>query len=74
MKYAIDKIENNIVLLESLEDKIKIEVPLNELPKDIKEGSIIIFTNNEYKLDTETESARKETIKNKFAMLKKKSG
>ena len=74
MKYAIDKIENNIVLLESLEDKTKKEVSLDILPKDIKEGTILTYNNNEYKIDLDTEKERKESIKNKFAMLKKKSG
>lgn len=74
MKYAIDKIENNIVLLESLEDKTKKEVSLDILPKDIKEGTILTYNNNEYKIDLDAEKERKESIKNKFAMLKKKSG
>ena len=74
MKYAIDKIENNIALLESLEDKTKKEVSLDILPKDIKEGTILTYNNNEYKKDLDTEKERKESIKNKFAMLKKKSG
>lgn len=74
MKYAIDKIENNIVLLESLEDKTKKEVSIDILPKDIKEGTILTYDNNEYKIDLDTETKRKESIKNKFAMLKKKSG
>lgn len=74
MKYAIDKIENNIALLESLEDKTKKEVSLDILPKDIKEGTILTYDNNEYKIDIDTETKRKESIKNKFAMLKKKSG
>lgn len=74
MKYAIDKIENNIVLLESLEDKTKKEVSLDILPKDIKEGTILTYNNDEYKIDLDTEKERKESIKNKFAMLKKKSG
>lgn len=74
MKYAIDKIENNIALLESLEDKTKKEVSLDILPKDIKEGTILTYNNNEYKIDLDTEKERKESIKNKFAMLKKKSG
>lgn len=74
MKYAIDKIENNIVLLESLEDKTKKEVSIDILPKDIKEGTILTYDNDEYKIDLDTEKERKESIKNKFAMLKKKSG
>ena len=41
MKYAVDKIEENIVTLESLDTKEKKEVPLEVLPSNIKEGTIL---------------------------------
>lgn len=72
MKYAIDKIVNNLALLESLEDNTKKEVLLEELPTNIKEGSILIYQNEQYLTDEKTEKERKETIKNKFDMLRKK--
>ena len=37
MKYAVDKIEENIVTLESLDTKEKKEVLLEVLPSNIKE-------------------------------------
>jgi len=72
MKYAVDKIDNNIVLLESLLDKTKKEVSINILPDNIKEGSIITYENNIYTKDEEQEKQRRTTIKNKFDMLKKR--
>lgn len=72
MKYAVDKIDNNIVLLESLLDKTKKEVSINILPDNIKEGSIITYENNIYTKDEEQEQQRRTTIKNKFDMLKKR--
>ena len=41
MKYAVDKIEGNIVTLESLDTKEKKEVLLEVLPSSIKEGTIL---------------------------------
>lgn len=75
MKYAVEKIEEDIVVLESLEDRTKKEVQISELPENIKEGNILTYENELYKKDEELEQQRRETIKNKFDMLrKKKSG
>lgn len=72
MKYAIDRIINNLAIIESLEDKTKKEVPLSELPENIKEGTILSYENEIYVKDEILEDQRRTTIKNKFDMLKKK--
>ena len=72
MKYAVDRIINNLAIIESLEDKIKKEVPLTDLPEDLKEGNILTYENNVYKKDEELEQKRRILIKNKFEMLKKR--
>ena len=51
MKYAVDKIEENIVTLESLDTKEKKEVLLRVLPSNIKEGTILTYENEVYKKD-----------------------
>lgn len=71
MKYAIDRIEENIAILENITTKEIIEVELSLLPPNIQESNILIYENNEYKLDTETESKRKEDILNRFNKLRK---
>lgn len=71
MKFAIDRIEENIAILENLETKEKLEVSLNSLPDDIKDGSILIYNNNEYILDNNEEEKRRTSIKDKFNRLKK---
>ena len=48
MKYAVDKIEENIVTLESLDTKEKKEVLLRVLPPNIKEGTILTYENEVY--------------------------
>ena len=73
MKYAVDRIEENIVILEEITSKEKKEIPLEELPQNIKEGTIIHYENNKYILDKKEEIKRRSSIKAKFAMLRKKS-
>lgn len=72
MKYVVEKIEEGIVVLESLEDRIKKEVQISELPENIKEGNVLIYENEVYTKDEELEQQRRETIKNKFDMLRKR--
>ena len=72
MKYAIDRIENNIAILENIETKEIIEVELSILPENIKESNVLLFENNEYKLDIEGEAIRRQNILNRFNRLKKK--
>ena len=72
MKYAVDKIEENIVVLESLDTKEKKEVLLEVLPKDIKEGTILTYENEVYKKDELLEQQRRTSIQSKFDMLKKR--
>ena len=72
MKYAIDRIENNIAILENLETKEIIEADISLLPEGSKESSIITIIDNEYKLDIEDEQVRKESLLNRFNKLRKK--
>lgn len=72
MKYAIDRIENNIAVLENLETKEIIEVDISLLPEGSKESSIITIIDNEYKLDIEEQQVRKESLLNRFNKLRKK--
>ena len=72
MKYSVDKIEENIVTLESLDTKEKKEVLLEVLPSNIKEGTIITYENEIYKIDEILEHQRRTSIKNKFDMLRKR--
>lgn len=72
MKYCIDRIENDIAVLENLETKEIIEININLLPNNIKENSIVIYDNYEYIIDKETEKERKKNLLSKFNKLKKK--
>lgn len=72
MKYVIDRIEDNIVVCENLETKEMIELDKSLLPEKIKDGNILIFENNEYKLDLNEEELRRQRIRERFNRLKQR--
>lgn len=71
MKYAVDRIEGNIAICENLDTKEIKEVELNLLPKRIKDGTILIYENNKYKIDKNEEEKRRLAVLEKFNRLKK---
>ena len=73
MKYAVDRIEENIVVLENIETKEKKKVKKDQLPKGIKEGNILIEENNEYLIDTTLEKERRKLLEEKLNKLKRKN-
>ena len=72
MKYSIDRIENDIAVLENIDTNEIIEIEISLLPENIKESNIVIYENNKYKLDQETEYSRKKDLLSRFSKLKKK--
>ncbi len=70
MKYAVDKIEEDLILCEELTTKEKIVINKNELPNEVHEGSIIIKDNNSYIIDKNQELERKKSIQEKLNRLK----
>lgn len=72
MKYCIDKIEDNIVLLENINTGEKLEINISELSFNVKEGMIIQKTDQGYEQDEQTEKDRRASILAKFNKLKKK--
>ena len=72
MKYIIDRVEDNIVVCENLETKEMIELDKSLLPKNIKDGNVLLFENNEYKLDLNEEELRRQRIRERFNRLKQR--
>jgi hypothetical protein len=62
MKWAIDKIENNLALLENIETGEKKEVPTSLLPINIKEGSLLLEKENTYTICLSDEEKRSQEI------------
>ena len=68
MKYVIDRIENEIAILEELNTKEKIEVEVSKLPYEIKEG-IVLKKEENFIIDTEETLSREEDISERFKKL-----
>ena len=72
MKWAIDKIEQDIVLLENIETGKKKEVSTLLLPVSINEGNILIEENNTYRVNLSLEEKRRQEILERFNRLRNK--
>ena len=67
MKYSVERIEENIALCEDdLGETVKLR--LDELPENIREGDIIVRTENGYTIDSDETSVRRK----KMAEMQKK--
>ncbi len=69
--YTVDRIEEDIVILEDRKTLKIIEIEINKLPKDIQEGSILDFIDNEFVLNTKKTKETKKRINDLFESLKK---
>jgi hypothetical protein len=72
MKYVVDRIEEDKVVLEDLSTKEQKIINLKDLNFPVREGNIISLDNNEYILDLNTEKLRREKLRNRFNKLKKR--
>lgn len=60
-KLIVDRITENIAILEK-ENKSHIQVPLEKLDFEIRQGNVLIFDGENYILDTEQENIRRSRI------------
>ena len=72
MKYVVDRIEEDIVVLENLKTREITNIKITELDFKVREGNILSYENNKYTLDLNTEKLRKEKLRNRFNKLKKR--
>ena len=70
--FSIDKFEENFAVCENLETGVFFNIPISDLPKDIKEGSIIKYKNGKYILDKKLENIKKQEVKSLVDNLFKK--
>lgn len=69
--YIVDEIIENKVKLENINTKeIKIEL-LDILPGNIHEGSVLIFQDDKYIIDKNTEEKRRISLRERLNKLKK---
>ena len=72
MKYVIDRLEEDKVVLEDLSTRETKVIKLKELDFKVREGNIISFEDNKYTLDLNTEKLRREKLRNRFNKIKKR--
>lgn len=70
MKFAVDRIEEDIVVLENIENNKVINVKRRCLPKKIKELDIVIYDGKDYVLDDSERLNRIKRIKEKMGNLR----
>ena len=64
--FVVDRFEGNIAICENRETQEMINVNLDDLPKDAKEGDVLIYKNNCYELDYDKRNEIEERIKEKL--------
>ena len=69
--WSIDRIEENIAILENRTTLELKEVDITLLPNNIKEGSILEFKNDTYTLELSKEEKIRQEILEKFQRLRK---
>lgn len=69
MKYAVDRINNEVATLESIIDGSKTNIMIKDIPLDIKEGDILVFDGEKYFKDDKLKNERIKNIREKMNRL-----
>lgn len=70
MKYAVDKIEDNLIICEEITTGEKITLNKNEIKGKVHEGAIIIKSDSSYEVNKQEEENRKKLLQEKLNRLK----
>lgn len=70
MKYAVDKIEDNLIICEEITTGEKIALNKNEIKGKVHEGAIIIKSDSSYEVNKQEEENRKKLLQEKLNRLK----
>ena len=71
MKYSVDRIENDIIVLENILNNEIVYLKSCDLPFKVKESDILVYKNNSYVLDNDEKNKRLRRIKEKMEKLKR---
>ena len=69
-KYSVDRIEEDIIVLENIDNKEIVEVNKTELDFEVVDGNILKLVDGKFVLDQETEVRRKESLRERLNRLK----
>ena len=73
MKYAVDRIINDIAILENIETNEMCEIDISTLPFSIYEGAVISLKNGIYYLEENVEARRRKMIEDRFKRIRDNS-
>ena len=69
-KYSVDRIEEDIIVLENIDNKEIIEINKSELDFEVIDGNILRLIDGKFVLDQEIEVKRKESLRERLNRLK----
>lgn len=67
--FVVDRIENNYAICENRDTGEMIDIELSQLPKEIKEGTVLKYENEKYVIDENTQKQIEKRITNKMNKL-----
>ena len=70
MKYSVDRIENDKIIVQNLETLQMEEISKDKIPLSVRDGDILKLENNTYQLDEAEKEKRKKRIQEKLNKLK----
>lgn len=68
-RFTVDRIENDIAVLENRDTGEIFNVNKRDLPQELKEGTILKMVNNKYEIDIEEQKKVEDRIKEKMNKL-----
>lgn len=72
-KYAVDQVIDDIIILEDLDSKERLEINKSIINMEIVDGDIISFDGNNYMKDNTYKQKRIDIIKEKMRRAQKRS-
>ena len=69
-KYSVDRIEEDNIVLENIDNKEIIEINKSELDFEVVDGNILRLVDGKFVLDKEIEVKRKESLRERLNRLK----
>lgn len=68
-RFTVDRIENDIAVLENRDTGEMFNVNKSDLPQKLKEGTILKMVNNKYEIDKEEQKKVEDRIRDKMNKL-----
>ena len=70
--FTVDRFENDFVVLENRKTRKLVNIAINKLPSNLKEGDILSYKNGHFLLDNNKTNKLQNDIQSRFNNLKKK--